>query len=217
MPCAIGKDGNVDVVLVAAVGVVAGALTAVLLRLWPRPTVGAPQVARAVVRKEVARHARLRRVMRRRLDAEAITGLSLTIAVVVIVLALVGVGVLLRMVRSDTGLTRYDLAFARFGVRHASPWAVTTLRKFSMLGGAELLTVLAVVVAAVDYWRFRAASVLAFLLVTVGGQFLVANTVKSLVNRPRPDLERLTGFSGSSFPSGHATRRRRASPSSRCC
>src|SRR3954469_13344511 len=28
---------------------------------------------------------------------------------------------------------------------------------------------------------------------------------KLIVDRPRPDIARLTGFSGSSFPSGHAT------------
>ena len=50
----------------------------------------------------------------------------------------------------------------------------------------------------------------AFLVLTVGGQFAVADLVKWIVDRTRPDFDRLTGFSGPSFPSGHAT-------ASACC
>lgn len=45
---------------------------------------------------------------------------------------------------------------------------------------------------------------LAFFVLTVGGQYLIVNVVKWLVDRARPNLDRLTGFSGPSFPSGHA-------------
>jgi undecaprenyl-diphosphatase len=41
--------------------------------------------------------------------------------------------------------------------------------------------------------------------VVVAGQFLAAETIKRVVDRARPDLLNLTGFSGTSFPSGHAT------------
>jgi membrane-associated phospholipid phosphatase len=194
-----------DVVVVLSLGVVAAGLTAAVLSRWPRAHPSAPRLPTAVVREEVERHPWLRRVLRSRFDAAELTGLALTLAVVVIVLAMIGVGLLLRMVRSNSGLARDDLTFARFGVRHATPWAVTTLRKISLLGGAEGVTVLAVLVAIFDYRRFRSRTIFAFLLVTVGAQFAVANTIKSIVNRPRPDLARLTGFAGSSFPSGHAT------------
>jgi undecaprenyl-diphosphatase len=33
---------------------------------------------------------------------------------------------------------------------------------------------------------------------------VLVNTTKYIVGRPRPDIAQLTGFSGSSFPSGHA-------------
>jgi undecaprenyl-diphosphatase len=39
----------------------------------------------------------------------------------------------------------------------------------------------------------------------VGGQFALSNGIKYIVERARPDISRLTGFAGSSFPSGHAT------------
>ena len=44
-----------------------------------------------------------------------------------------------------------------------------------------------------------------FLTLVVGGQFAMSNGIKFLVERTRPDLSRLTGYAGSSFPSGHAT------------
>jgi len=64
---------------------------------------------------------------------------------------------------------------------------------------------LALIVALVEARRLRRLSVVAFLAVVVAGQFLVAETVKHVVDRARPDLLNLTGFSGTSFPSGHAT------------
>jgi undecaprenyl-diphosphatase len=36
------------------------------------------------------------------------------------------------------------------------------------------------------------------------GQVLLTNTTKWLVSRPRPNIAQLTGFAGSSFPSGHS-------------
>jgi membrane-associated phospholipid phosphatase len=194
-----------DVVIVVLVGAVAGAAAAGLLSRWPRAHVAAPVLAPAVVQEEVEHHPRLQRVLHSRLDAETLTGLSLTLAVVAIVLAMVGVGALLRMVHSDSGLARGDLTFARFGVRHATPWAVTVMRKVSLLGGAQMLIALSLLVAIFDYRKFHSKTIVPFLLVAVGGQFAVANSIKALVDRPRPDLARLTGFSGSSFPSGHAT------------
>src|SRR4029077_18389318 len=38
----------------------------------------------------------------------------------------------------------------------------------------------------------------------VVGQVLVVNLTKVVVDRSRPDIHQLTGFSGASFPSGHA-------------
>jgi membrane-associated phospholipid phosphatase len=42
------------------------------------------------------------------------------------------------------------------------------------------------------------------LLLVVGGQFAVTNLIKFIVDRARPAVSQLTGFSGTSFPSGHA-------------
>ena len=98
-------------------------------------------------------------------------------------------------------------SFARFGAEHATAWTTDVLRNVSRLGGYELSwSCIAVVVAAVEVRRLR----------RLGGrrpsspwwsagQFAVAEPVKHVVDRARPDLLNLTGFSGTSFPSGHAT------------
>ena len=39
---------------------------------------------------------------------------------------------------------------------------------------------------------------------TIGGQFLLSNGIKWIVDRARPTISPLTGFAGTSFPSGHA-------------
>ncbi len=69
-----------------------------------------------------------------------------------------------------------------------------------------VLVPLSVVVAAVMALRHRGrvGAIVGFLAVTVGGQYAVVDLIKVAVNRTRPNVDRLTGFSGASFPSGHA-------------
>ena len=133
------------------------------------------------------------------------TGLALSVALGGLFLGILGVGLLLAMVRSDTGFARFDLSFARFGARNASAWTTDLLRTVSQLGGYQVTIALGLVVAAVEIRRSRRLAVVGFLVLVIGGQFLVSETIKALVDRARPDLLNLTRFSGSSFPSGHAT------------
>lgn len=184
----------------ALVGVVAGVAAA----RWPRP-VTAPSVPPEDVVHAATAPGPLGRLVRRRLDPARLTGLALTVALAVLAVGVLGVGLLLRMVDTDTGFARFDLSFAQFGADHASAWTTTLLRNVSRLGGYELVIGLAVVVALLEVRRLRRLSVVAFLAVVVAGQFLLAETVKHVVDRARPDLLNLTGFSGTSFPSGHAT------------
>jgi undecaprenyl-diphosphatase len=134
-----------------------------------------------------------------------ITGSLLTAAVVVIVLGFGAVGVLVAMVRTKRGFADFDLSAARFGATHATAVSTHVLRTVTQLGGAVVLVPAVVVLAIIEVWRQRTAAVAAFLTVAVGGQFLAADLTKTFVDRARPDISRLTGFSGTSFPSGHAT------------
>ena len=163
-----------------------------------------PQVDAAHIRTEVRRHPRLAAAAASRLDPASATGLALTAASVVVIVGIVGFGLLALMVRSNLGFARFDLAIARFAARHAGATSTTVLRIFTQLGGSLVLVPLAVVVAIVVARRHRFPPVFGFLFVTVGGQYLVVNLIKWIVDRARPDIDRLTGFSGPSFPSGHA-------------
>ncbi len=183
---------------------VVGAAVGLAASRWPTP-VQAPRVSPAQIGQQLEDHRGLRRLVQRRLDPSTLTGLALTVASAVLLLGGLGVGVLLAMVEGDSGFARFDLSFARFGADHASAWTTDVLRSVSLLGGYLGVIAVGLVVAAHELRRTGRASVVWFLLVVIGGQFALAETVKHVVDRTRPDLLNLTGFSGSSFPSGHAT------------
>ena len=194
----------VIVAIVLASGAVIGGAAYLAARRWPRPT-GAPALAATTVEGGVERHPHLSNVVQRLANPAELTGLALTVASVVVVGGLVGMGLLFVMVQTNTGLARFDLTFARFGADHATEGSTDVLRTITQLGGTAGVVVLATVVAVTEYVRTRRRAVFAFLAVVVGGQFLAANLIKAIVDRARPDILHLTGFAGSSFPSGHAT------------
>ena len=133
------------------------------------------------------------------------TGLALTVALGAIVAAAVGVGLLLAMVRGHTGLARWDLSFAQFGADHATHASTLFLRDLSQIGGTLGVITIGIVVAVVEYRRIRTLAVFGFLFLVIAGQFAASNLIKLMVGRPRPAILHLTGFSSSSFPSGHST------------
>jgi len=172
-------------------------------RRWS--TILAPRVSPGRIRAEVNRHPRLAAVADARLDPTVATGLALTAASAMVVAGVVGVGLLLLMVRTSLGFARFDQGAAQFAARHATAASTTVLRDFSQLGGALVVVPVTIVVAIVAVWRYRSATVVGFLLFVVGGQFAIADLIKWVVGRTRPNIDRLTGFNGPSFPSGHAT------------
>ena len=147
--------------------------------------------------------ARAARWLRRRLDPGAATGLALTVALGLIFLAALGFGAVSDMVTTQTGLYRYDASAAAWGAEHATPFSTRLLGLITWLGAT--LTVLSVTVAlgVLEWLRRRRLAVLAFLVMVAVGQNLIANTVKELVDRPRPPVPHLASSSGFSFPSGH--------------
>jgi len=171
---------------------------------WPSVELISPRVANHRIEALVSRHPRLGEYARARLDPVAATGLALSSAIAVLVTGTVGFAVVLLMIRANTGFARFDLSAAQFAAHHATALSTRVLRLITQLGGAVVLVPLAVIVAAIEACRQRPVTVVAFLTLTVGGQFLVANVIKGAVGRARPNMDRLTGFSGPSFPSGHA-------------
>ncbi len=153
---------------------------------------------------EVRRHPRAHALVRSRLDPTTETGLLLTVAVGVLVASVTGFGVILEMVRSNRGLASYDSYFANWGAHHATSSSTRGLKLISLLGGYPSVLGLSCAVATAEYRRKLSRSVVPLLVLVVGGQFAVADLVKFTVHRARPAISQLTGFSGTSFPSGHA-------------
>jgi membrane-associated phospholipid phosphatase len=196
----------VVVIVVVLMNACVGALLVGVLA-WRLPNFdpAAPRAAATTVANEVASHPRLRAVVRSRVDASTTTGLMLTLALAIVLVGVVAIGALLVMVQHNAGLARYDLSAARWGASHATGGSTHFLRDVSLLGGTPIMIVVALAAVAVEYARTRARAVIGFISVVVFGELILQNVTKLIVDRARPDIHRLTGFSGSSFPSGHAT------------
>ena len=108
------------------------------------------------------------------------------------------------MIRTRTGIARADLPLAEWAAEHATDSSIEIMRFISDFGGTFLVVAVAVAVTAAELLRDRRFVVPAFVALTVAGQFLLSNSIKFVVDRARPTLSPLTGFAGTSFPSGHA-------------
>jgi undecaprenyl-diphosphatase len=133
-----------------------------------------------------------------------LTGLGLTVALGILLVGTIAIGTLLIMVQHNAGLARYDLSAARWGGDNATTGSTQFLRDVSLFGGTPMMIGVVLIAAWRQYMRTRTAAVVGFLTVVVLGQVLITNLTKALVGRHRPNIHQLTGFSGSSFPSGHA-------------
>jgi undecaprenyl-diphosphatase len=197
-----------DVILtLLSVGAVCGLVAWAVVSRWPNHDPAAPRVTAGsvVLTPALESRARLRARWRSRLDPEVVTGLALTLGVAAVVILTAAAGILLLMVRTKTGIARYDLAFARWGATHATSGSTTALRRLSDLGGTLGVVSLAVIAGIIEFRRLPNRAIPTLLALTVVGQFAIVNVIKVIVDRARPDLDQLTGFSSSSFPSGHAT------------
>jgi undecaprenyl-diphosphatase len=195
-------------VLVTAVvlgaGVAVGLLAALAARRWPRTTV-APQVPPTTIADQVDRHPGAADQLAQTPAPAPVAGIGLGAALVIIVGAVAAIGALFVMIQTRTGFARWDEVFAQFGADHASERSTDVLRTVSQFGGTRGVLALVVVVALIALVGLRNPGAAAFVLLVGVGQFALSNAVKLLVDRDRPDILHLTGFSGSSFPSGHST------------
>ena len=120
-----------------AVAIPSAGLGYLVARPWPHRDPGAPQVTQEVVAGTVRKYPRLRALIRSRLDPTLDTGLLLTAALAGVVLSLSAVGLLIRMIRSNSGLVSYDASIARWGSQLADATSTHALKVISVLGGYQ--------------------------------------------------------------------------------
>jgi undecaprenyl-diphosphatase len=86
------------------------------------------------------------------------------------------------------------------------PGAVMTpARMVTAMGATPAVVVLVVVAVVVALMVGRGGVVVIYLAVVLAGQALMSNAIKGALDRARPDVDQLVGWSGASFPSGHST------------
>lgn len=188
---------------VAAVAVAGGLAGGALLR-DPKGQLDAPRVSPARLRDLVRSHRHLAAVLRRDVDPAAATGFGLAAAFLIVVATTAAVGVA-HLVASTGAITGWtDEPLSRWAAAQAGGWPTAVVRAWSRLGGTLAVVTLAGVVAVLEYRRTPTKGVPVLLMLVVGGQFAIVHAVKALLDRARPDILQLTGFSGASFPSGHA-------------
>ncbi len=187
------------------IGAVTGAVAACLVAQSAPPEIDDPHVPTATVRRTVRDHPLVQRLARA-LPERADVALAESVAVAgVMLIALAAlVGVFLVMIRTGAGLVLTDTPVARWAADNATERSTTIMRELSKFGGTAYVVVAAVAVAVYAVSRDRRWSVVLFVAITMIGQFAVSNSIKWSVDRARPDLSNLTGYSGTSFPSGHA-------------
>jgi len=77
------------------------------------------------------------------------------------------------------------------------------LRALTYVGSTVVVLPLVAVMGVVEARRVANRAIVWFLLLVEGGQLLLVNLIKVVVDRARPDINPLAEFSAASFPSGH--------------
>lgn len=154
---------------------------------------------------DLAEHARVRGFLRARVDPETVTGLALTLALLAVLVAAGVFGVVVAMIRRSGGIVSIDVAVTRWAATHATDLSLRVFDAITWAGSTIVVVLVSMATALYALRRWRTWRVALFLTVVVGGQFLLSNLVKVLVERVRPDSPPLHVVSGPSFPSGHST------------
>ncbi len=105
--------------------------------------------------------------------------------------------------RIDGGwlLLRWDEPVQRMVENARTSDVTAVVKRISFLGSTVAVLTLGTVLAIISWFRCRAVATV--VLVATFSRPLLEFTIKALVDRDRPDLERLVNGTGPSFPSGH--------------
>ena len=108
------------------------------------------------------------------------------------------------LVRSVPALQNVDNSVADWAYGHRTSFSTSGLHAITDLGSIQIVVGLALVLAAIDFYRTRSRWSLPFLLTVMVGMELLTLGVKDLVGRVRPTLDPAAASLGPSFPSGHS-------------
>jgi membrane-associated phospholipid phosphatase len=193
----------IELVIVAAISAIVGLTWALVVRAIPQADPASSASRRLGAGLSESRG--VRRLLRARLDPQAATGLALTLAMVAIMVAGAVFGVLVVMIRQNSGVVNVDAAVTRWAATHATGTSLTVLGWITWAGSTIGVMLVAIVTTVYAVRRWHRWSVALFFALVVGGQFVLSNAVKVAVGRVRPDAPPFHVLSGPSFPSGHAT------------
>lgn len=154
--------------------------------------------------RTVADHPRLAAFVQRRLDRTHAGGLLLTVGFVVVLALATFAGWIFDTLEETRGFAEFDQSVAEFGASHVSPASARVLNAITDLGGTGFIVAFSLALALYGWWRHRNRHIAYFVVAVVAGQALVTNGLKWIIERDRPALDQLTGWGGSSFPSGHS-------------
>jgi undecaprenyl-diphosphatase len=121
--------------------------------------------------------------------------------VAVVLAALLGALALGAWVADGWLLLRWDEPTQRAVEEWRTSGMTAIVKRISFLGSTVAVLSLGTLLAAVAWRRCRAVA--AVVLIATFSRPLLEFTLKALVDRERPDLERLVNGAGPSFPSGH--------------
>jgi membrane-associated phospholipid phosphatase len=176
-------------------------------RIWPEvsPAEVAQAVSEAAFTSATAGKGVTRKLKGKSTTARSATERAVTAALVFASSASVLLGVLAYLIRTNSDLLRVDNAVAEWGNRHASPVSMRALSAVTQLGSIRVVSLLCVLLAGVELRRERSRWVVPFIVAVVGGEEVVANVIKQIVDRTRPSFNPAAATLGPAFPSGHAT------------
>lgn len=145
------------------------------------------------------------RLLRGPLEPYSATRPTLILALVAILIATTILGVFAVMIHANTGVVTLDVEITRWAAAHATPTSLKVFGYLTQAGGIVVITAAALATVAYAVRRPGRWSAVLFIVLVVGGQLLLANVLKIVIGRVRPNLPPFDVFSGHAFPSGHTT------------
>lgn len=131
-------------------------------------------------------------------------GLVLTVQLAALVALGAAFGGITEDVLRRNELIGIDTPVAHFFAERREAWLTTAMEFVTSLGSAWVLVPVALTVGLVVGRRLRSWQPLLYLAIALGGSTALAQLIKLLVARPRPE-DGLVDALGYSFPSGHST------------